>query len=81
MNIVEVTDKMSQCEVILQHLRQNREGITPLDALNYYGIMRLGARVWDLKAEGHDIKTETVRKKRGKKNIQYARYVLKEGTV
>lgn len=81
MNIVNITDKMSQCEIILQHLRMNPEGITPLDALNYYNIMRLGARVWDLKAEGHDIKTETVRKKRGKKNIQYARYVLKEATV
>lgn len=81
MQIVEADEKMSQCEIILKHLQKNPEGITPLDALNYYGIMRLGARVWDLKAEGHDIKTETVRKKRGKKNIQYARYILKEATV
>ena len=79
-HIIANTDEMSQCEVILKHMKANPEGITPLEAMNFYGIMRLGARVWDLKADGHRIKTETVKRKRGKKTIQYARYVLEQAS-
>lgn len=75
MRLVKVTDDMSQCDIIRKHLELNPKGITPLEAMNFYGIMRLGARVWDLKADGDDIRTEMVKRKRGKKTIQYARYV------
>lgn len=78
MKQVRVTDDMSQCDIILKHLRLNpKQGITPWEAMDMYGIMRLGARVWDLKADGHDIVTEDVKSKRGKKTIKYARYVLR----
>lgn len=30
----------------------NGEVITPIDALNRFGCMRLGARIWDLRNEG-----------------------------
>lgn len=79
-HIIANTDDMSQCDVILKHLEANPDGITPLEAMNFYGIMRLGARIWALKADGHDIKTETVKRKRGKKTIKYARYVLREAS-
>jgi Helix-turn-helix domain len=44
----------SQKEMILAHL-QSGQSITPLDALNLFGCFRLGARIFDLKAEGHSI--------------------------
>lgn len=39
---------MTQCEKILRHLRDFGQ-ITPVEALADYGVMRLGARIWDLK--------------------------------
>lgn len=79
MKAVSIDDGMTQNQIVLKHLRANPDGITPWEAMNYYGIMRLCARVWELKADGHRIETEAVEKKRGKKKIRYARYILKEG--
>lgn len=76
---VKVDEGMSQNEIVLRHLRENPDGITPWDAMNMYGIMRLGARVWELKDHGYCIEKHTVQKKRGKKTVRYARYILKEG--
>lgn len=42
---------MTQCEMIAEHL-QEHGSITPKEALDLYGIMRLGARIWDLKHGG-----------------------------
>ena len=42
---------MSQCNRVLQHL-QAYGSITPLEAMQEYGIMRLGARIYDLKKKG-----------------------------
>ena len=61
---------MSQEQAILQHLQ--RAPITPIEALNKYGCFRLGARIYDLKAAGHQIKSELVERD-GKK---FARYSL-----
>ena len=47
---------VTQCEMILYHLQQYGS-ITPMTALNRYGCMRLGARIYDLKRQGHDIRT------------------------
>jgi len=59
---------LTQTQKILQHLQ--KEPITPLDALNLYSCFRLGARIWDLKKQGHKIETKTV-KKNGKTFAQY----------
>ena len=45
----------SQAQEILNHL-QNVGSLTPLDALNKFGCMRLGARIYDLRTAGHDIR-------------------------
>ncbi len=50
------------------------EGVTPLDALDRVGSFRLGARIWELKAEGYPIETEMARTAGGKR---IARYRLK----
>lgn len=54
----------SQKQQILEHLKKHG-GITPLDALERYGCLRLGARICDLRREGWTIRTEpTVIKRR-----------------
>lgn len=47
---------MTQAEMILADLLKGKR-ITPIDALRDYGCFRLGARVFDLKQEGYDIRT------------------------
>ena len=62
---------MSQNNLILDHLVRGHR-ITPLDALNMFGCFRLGARINDLKKEGHNIKTTIIHE--NKKH--YASYKL-----
>jgi hypothetical protein len=62
----------TQCEAILKHL-QTRGTLTPIDALNEYGIFRLAARVLELRDSGHDI--VTIRESQGEK--VFARYLLR----
>lgn len=69
---------MTQNEMILEHL-QNYGSITPQEAIQQYSVMRLGARIFDLKKEGHHILTtlENSLNKYGEK-VHYARYRLME---
>ena len=61
---------MSQNHTILSHLK--RGPITPLQALEHYGCLRLAARIQNLRDAGHAIKTEWV-ERQGKR---FARYRL-----
>ena len=63
---------MSQKDENWIHLKRGHS-ITPLEALDMFGCFRLGARIADLRSEGNDIITETI-KKGGKR---YASYSLK----
>jgi len=49
---------MSQQTQVLNHLK--KEPLTPLVALKKYGTMRLAAIVFNLRDEGHNIKTDIV---------------------
>jgi cbb3-type cytochrome oxidase cytochrome c subunit len=60
-----------QIAMILNHLQQG-DGITALDSLRLYGVLRLAARIEELRKDGHTIVTQTVRV--GRKEI--ARYSL-----
>lgn len=51
---------MTQTQELLHLLRERPAGITPMEALVEIGTMRLAARVYDLRAEGHAIEDETV---------------------
>ena len=68
--------KMTQSDRVLRHLK-DYGSITPVEAMAEYGIMRLGARIWDLKKQGHVISTEreTGKNRYGEKTA-YARYRL-----
>lgn len=60
--------------MVLEHL-QAGQSITALDSLRLYGVLRLAARIDDLRKDGHSIITETVRI--GKK--EFARYSYTKG--
>jgi hypothetical protein len=61
----------TQCKQVLSHLRSG-QSITPLEALNLYGIFRLASRIHDLRNQGVDIKVRRdVVTENGKKVAQY----------
>lgn len=69
---------MKQTERILQYLKEHGT-ITPLDAMNDLGVMRLGARIFDLKAQGVKIHTERATgKNRYGEPTTFAQYRLEE---
>ncbi len=53
---------MTQTEKIKRHL-ELYGAITPLDALNEYGIMRLASRISDLKRSGMEIEKRMIKNK------------------
>ena len=55
----EKKEKQTQKSVILAHLKRFGS-IEPLTALREYGCYRLGARIADLRHDGHNIITETI---------------------
>ena len=63
---------MSQCDRILIHL-QSGKTINPLQALDLYGCLRLGARIYDLKRAGFDIDSRLVHEN----GVQYAEYSMR----
>ena len=60
-----------QTYATLELLRAHPEGVTALTALDEIGSFRLGARVWELKAEGYDVQTDLVTTKSGKRIARY----------
>lgn len=68
---------MSQNGRIIDYLTRHGS-ITQLDAMKDLGIMRLGARVFDLKERGYNIQTVMVEDlNRFGEPTRYARYYLK----
>lgn len=70
----------TQKEMVLAWLKA-RGSITLLEAMKELGIMRLGARIFDLRADGYPIisSVETTQNRFGVPTT-YARYILKGGT-
>ena len=50
----------TQSQLILKHLDAGHS-ITPIEALHSFGCFRLGARIYDIKQQGHNIETTTVK--------------------
>jgi hypothetical protein len=61
-----------QTAMILDHLR--RTSITPLEALMFYGIMRLASRIYELRSAGYGIVTTMIKDLQTGK--RYASYTL-----
>jgi hypothetical protein len=68
-----MTTKTTQTIQILKHL-EDGNSITPIEALQLFGCMRLGARIYDLKQDGHVINTLMVKDE--KSGARYACYSL-----
>lgn len=66
-----VQESNSQSREILSAL-QSGEKLTPLDALNRFGCLRLGARIWDLRKKGFSIKSQIITTHTGKRVSQYS---------
>ena len=49
----------AQTKQILAHL-ESGQSITPIDALNLFGVFRLSARIFDIRKLGHKIITDTI---------------------
>ena len=64
--------KVSQHDIIIRHLAKYGS-ITQLEALAKYSIMRLAARITELKNKGYNISSELIRMSDGAK---YSRYKL-----
>tara|TARA_R110002051_G_scaffold321424_1_gene409041 strand:+ start:1178 stop:1387 length:210 start_codon:yes stop_codon:yes gene_type:complete len=52
--------KKSKQSKILAHLVSGKS-ITPIEALELYGSFRLGALIFNLRADGHNIKTDLIK--------------------
>lgn len=69
---------MTQCDRVLKYM-QDFGTITPLQALGDLGVMRLGARIWDLRQDGHKITRRMVSaKNRYGESVSFAEYKLEE---
>lgn len=70
---------MTQNERILKYMR-DFGSISPVEAMQDLGCMRLGARIFDLKQAGHAIRREMeTGKNRYGETTSYARYRLDDG--
>jgi len=62
--------RQSQRNKILTYLEKGG-GITSLQAMRWYGCLRLGARIHDLRRLGYAIYTKTLKTETGKHVAQY----------
>lgn len=49
-----MTNIKTQNAKILKYLQTHKKGLTAVDAWNKFSIMRLSARIWDLREERSD---------------------------
>lgn len=68
----------SQNATILKHLKRNRT-LSPLEALKRFGVMRLAARIYELRNDGHLIGTRLKQTDDGVRFAEYYLALLKEG--
>lgn len=81
----------SHNKLVLEHLRSRDEatgdtqGITSLEAIGLYRCYRLGARIYDLREQGHKITSIRKVDKTGKVYAKYYlgtnKYCYREGSV
>jgi hypothetical protein len=62
---------MSQNKQIADYLNKGKK-LTPIDALNKFGCLRLAARIADLRNDGMNIVTNTIKLENKKQIAQYS---------
>ena len=72
---------MTQCERVLKYM-QDFGSINPQQAMKDLGVMRLGARIFDLKKAGYKItKRSATGRNRYDEKVIFAEYILEEQDV
>lgn len=67
---------MTQCEKVLEYMK-DFGSITPLEAMQDIGCMRLAARIADLREQGHPIgRRMKTSKNRYGRDVSFAEYYL-----
>ena len=61
----------NQTDEVLAHLEHNG-AITPLEALRKLGVFRLAARIYDLRLDGVDIRTDYKKTRNGSRVAVYS---------
>lgn len=70
---------MTQEQRVIKWLETHKTGLTQLQAYEYLGIMRLAARVCEIRQKGYDIVSEMVEvTDRWGEKTRVAKYYLKE---
>lgn len=70
--------KITQCSRILRHLKDYGV-LTSREAFNEYGVMRLAARINDLRRQGYPIgKRMKQGKNRYNESVSYAEYYMED---
>lgn len=64
------TDKIPQHRRILGYLRMHGS-ITPIQAIRVFNCYRLGARIWELRQDGHRIRSRLIKSRNDKHFCQY----------
>lgn len=68
--------EISQVDMVISHINEYGS-ITPLEAMREYGIMRLAARINDLKSAGFDINSKCVfRRNRYGEKVRVKQYFI-----
>ena len=73
---------MNQTDKLYRYLKMYRT-IDPMQALRELGIYRLGARIWDLREQGINIRTtmKPVKPRKGERKTCVAEYRLVAGSM
>tara|TARA_Y100000401_G_scaffold95683_1_gene82502 strand:- start:477 stop:692 length:216 start_codon:yes stop_codon:yes gene_type:complete len=67
---------LTQKDRIIRHLN-DKGSITALEAMKEYGIMQLASRIYELKDQGYNIRSEFVSSKnRYKEPVSFSKYSL-----
>ena len=67
---------LTQKDRIIRHLN-DKGSITALEAVKEYGIMQLASRIYELKDQGYNIRSEFVSSKnRYKEPVSFSKYSL-----
>ena len=52
--------KTTHKQMVLKYLKTHKTGLTQKVAFEKYGILRLSGRIYDLRDDGYDIKTDMI---------------------
>lgn len=65
-----MSETKSQTAAIVKYL-QSGQRLTPIDSLRLFGSFRLSGRIYDARAQGHNVKSQIIETESGKRVAEY----------